>query len=132
MSDTETSSRAEERAPSCACGVVHEDRVREALAAAPGEETLQDLGELFRLFADPTRLGILSALAGGELCVCDLSLVLGMSQSAVSHQLALLRTARLVKNRREGKTVFYSLDDEHVREILLVGLGHLSERKEAR
>jgi len=139
MSETETASRAAretapagETAPACSCGVVHEERVREAIAAAPGPGTLQDLGELFRLFADPTRLGILSALSGGELCVCDLTLVLGMSQSAVSHQLALLRTARLVKNRREGKTVFYSLDDEHVREILLVGLSHLSERKEAR
>lgn len=132
MSTAESASRAAGKAaPVCACGVVHEDRVKEALASAPAPGTLQDLGELFRLFADPTRLGILSALSGGELCVCDLGLVLGMSQSAVSHQLALLRAARLVKNRREGKTVFYSLDDEHVKEILLVGLGHLSERKEA-
>lgn len=119
-------------AATCSCGLVHEERVREALAAAPSPAALQSLGELFKLFAEPTRLRILSALAEGELCVCDLGAVLGMSQSAVSHQLALLRAARLVKNRRDGKTVYYSLDDEHVKEILLVGLDHISERKESR
>jgi ArsR family transcriptional regulator len=111
----------------CACGLVHEDKVRAALSAAPGDQELQSLGDLFKVFADPTRLKILSALSETELCVCDLSAVLGATQSAVSHQLALLRAASLVKYRREGKTVYYSLADSHVRAILLVGLDHVGE-----
>lgn len=114
----------------CGCTVVHEDKVRAATAAIPPEETLSTLSELFKVFSDPTRLAILSALAESELCVCDLQELLGVSQSAVSHQLALLRAARLVRNRREGKTVFYALADSHVRAILLVGLDHVEERKE--
>jgi DNA-binding transcriptional ArsR family regulator len=95
---------------------------------APDPAALRDLGELFKVFADPTRLRLLSALAAGELCVCGLSAELGMSQSAVSHQLALLRGARLVSYRREGKTLFYALADAHVGAILAVGLDHVGER----
>ena len=109
------------------CGV-HADRVEAARASAVDRLLLGDLGELFKLFSDPTRLRILGALAYDELCVCDIGAVLGASQSAVSHQLALLRAARLVSFRREGKTVFYRLADDHVGSLLKVGLEHVSER----
>jgi DNA-binding transcriptional ArsR family regulator len=109
------------------CGV-HADRVAAARDSAVDKLLLGDLGELFKLFSDPTRLRILGAIAGGELCVCDIGAVLGASQSAVSHQLALLRAARLVSYRREGKAVFYRLADDHVGSLLEVGLEHVSER----
>lgn len=128
MTDEPQAAKLDTEAPRCDCRVVHKDRVERAIARAPRPEELREAGELFKLFADPGRLRILAALAEGELCVCDLSAVLGSGQSAVSHQLALLRTARLVKNRREGKTVYYALDDEHVKEILRVGLEHIAER----
>lgn len=113
----------------CSCEIVHEDRVLAARAASPRPVALEALGELFKVFSDPTRLKILSALAETELCVCDLQAVLGSSQSAVSHQLALLRASRLVKNRRDGKVIYYSLADSHVRAILLVGLDHIQEER---
>jgi DNA-binding transcriptional ArsR family regulator len=112
----------------CASFQVHADRVQAARAAAVDAGLLGDLGELFKVFSDSTRLRILGALAGGELCVCDLSAVLGASQSAVSHQLAVLRAARLVAHRREGKTIYYRLADDHVGLILKVGLDHAAER----
>jgi len=115
-------------APICASDLVHEDRVEAARAAAPDPGRLAELGELFKVFADPSRLKLLYALGTGELCVCDISAALGMSQSAVSHQLAILRGARLVRYRREGKMVLYSLDDLHVGAILAVGLDHAGER----
>jgi DNA-binding transcriptional ArsR family regulator len=114
----------------CGCSVLHEDLVAAARKSSPAVSSLEKLGELFKLFGDPTRLRILSSLAATELCVCDLGEVLGMSQSSISHQLAQLRAAHLVKTRRAGKVVFYSLDDAHVGEILKVGLDHISERKE--
>jgi len=116
------------KAPVCASDLVHEDRVVAAKAAAPDPARLAELGELFKVFADPSRLKLLYALGTGELCVCDISAALGMSQSAVSHQLAILRGARLVRYRREGKMVLYSLDDLHVGAILAVGLDHAGER----
>jgi ArsR family transcriptional regulator, lead/cadmium/zinc/bismuth-responsive transcriptional repressor len=112
----------------CSSFQVHRDRVESAISAAIDPGRLGELGELFKVFSDATRLRILNALAGGELCVCDIGEVLGASQSAVSHQLAVLRAARLVANRREGKTVYYRLADEHVGLILKVGLDHASER----
>jgi len=89
------------------------------------------MGELFKIFADPSRLRILGALAAGELCVCDLAAALELSQSAVSHQLAVLKRSRLVRYRRDGQTVFYTLDDDHVRQILAVASEHLSEEEGA-
>jgi len=118
-----------EEGPVCERDLVHKGKVKAARGASPKDEELSALSELFKVFADPTRLSILSALSETELCVCDLSALLGASQSAVSHQLALLRTASLVKYRREGKTVFYSLADSHVRAILLVGLDHIQEKE---
>jgi DNA-binding transcriptional ArsR family regulator len=105
-------------------------RVEAARAAAVDSGLLMRLEELFKVFSDATRLRILGALAYGELRVCDVGAVLGMSQSAVSHQLAVLRAARLVAYRREGKTVYYGLADDHVGMLLKVGIDHASERAE--
>ncbi len=91
----------------------------------PNIEVLYDLSELFKVFGDSTRIRILMALAGGEMCVLHLAEHLSMGQSAVSHQLRILRTSGLVRPRREGKTVYYALDDDHVKEILGAGLEHI-------
>ena len=106
---------------------VHEDTVNRLLEEMPAEEDLYDLAELFKVFGDSTRIKILYALFGAELCVGDLAQLLGMSQTAVSHQLRVLRTNKLVKGRKEGKIVFYSLADDHVRTILGQGMDHVDE-----
>ncbi len=93
----------------------------------PDDEVLYDLAELFRVFGDSTRIKILYALFESELCVGDIALVLGLSQSSVSHQLRLLKASKLVKFRRAGKAVFYSLDDDHVRSMIALGLEHVEE-----
>ena len=93
----------------------------------PDDEYLYDLSELFRIFGDSTRIKILYSLFDSELCVGDISEVLGLSQSSVSHQLRILKDSKLVKFRREGKSMFYSLDDDHVRSILGLGMEHLEE-----
>lgn len=98
-----------------------------ARAAVPGAEQLEALGLFFKLIGDPTRLGILHALAPGELCVRDLSEALGMSESATSHQLAMLRRARMVKARRAGRSVYYALCDRHVRQLVDAARVHLAE-----
>jgi ArsR family transcriptional regulator, lead/cadmium/zinc/bismuth-responsive transcriptional repressor len=112
----------------CSAFVVHSDRVEAARAAAIDPKLLTELEDLFKVFSDATRLRILGALASGELCVCDIGAVLGMSQSAVSHQLAVLRAARMVAFRREGKTVYYRLADDHVALLHELGRGHASAR----
>jgi len=93
----------------------------------PSEENLYDVAELFKVFGDTTRIKIICALFEAEMCVCDIANLLGMTQSAISHQLRVLKQARLVKYRREGKIVYYSLDDEHVRHIFNQGLAHINE-----
>ncbi len=93
----------------------------------PDEESLYDLAELFKVFGDTTRIRILYALFESELCVYDIAEVLGMTQSAISHQLRVLKQARLVRNRREGKQIYYFLADDHVRTIIGQGMEHLSE-----
>ena len=93
----------------------------------PDEDDLYDLAELYKVFGDSTRIKILYVLFESEVCVCDLAQLLQMSQSAVSHQLRVLKNARLIKNRREGKTIIYSLADDHVRRILGQGMEHLTE-----
>lgn len=93
----------------------------------PSEEAVCDLADLFKVFGDTTRMRILFALLSSELCVCAISELLCMNQSAISHQLKVLKTARLVKNRREGKTIYYSLADDHVRTMIAQGFEHLSE-----
>ena len=105
----------------------HEDIVEKVRQVMPGEDTLYDLTELFRIFGDSTRVRILYVLFESEMCVCDIAALLGMTQSAISHQLRALKNARLVKSRREGKTVFYSLTDDHVKTIIDQGLEHVSE-----
>lgn len=101
-----------------------ERRVEEAM---PPEEELQDLAEFFKVFGDSTRLKILYVLLCSEMCVLDIAQLLGMSQSAISHQLRVLKQMDLVKNRREGKTIFYSLADSHIVTILSQGLDHIEE-----
>ena len=106
---------------------VHEDIVAKVTENMPDEETLYDLADLFRLFADSTRIKILYVLFESEMCVCDIAQLLGMTQSAIPHQLRSLKQAKLVKSRRDGKTVFYSLADGHVSTILNQGMDHVQE-----
>ena len=112
-----------------ACDLVQIDlaRVRKLRAELVGADAVQGLAETFSALGDPTRVRILDALSHGELCVCDLAAVLGLSQSAVSHQLRLLRTSRLVRPRREGRMMFYSLDDQHIISIFKQTLQHVEE-----
>ena len=93
----------------------------------PKEEELYELADLFKIFGDPTRIKILYALSESEMCVCDIAQRLNMTQSAISHQLKILKQSKLVKNQREGKTVFYSLADGHVKTIMRHGLDHVQE-----
>lgn len=111
----------------CDCDVIHEDIVGRVRDKMPREETLYDLAELFKVFGDSTRIKILWALDEEEMCVCDIAYLLNMTQSAISHQLRVLKQAKLVKNRRDGKIVFYSLDDEHIKQIFELGLSHILE-----
>ncbi len=104
---------------------VNEATVREVREKMPEEDTLYDLAEFFKIFGDSTRIRILYALFECELCVGDIAGLLGLTQTAVSHQLRILKTNKLVKARREGKIVFYSLDDSHVHDILDMGIAHL-------
>ena len=105
----------------------HEEIIERVRAELPDEDTLYDLTELFRIFGDSTRVRILYLLFASEMCVCDMAALLGLTQSAVSHQLRALKNVRLVKSRREGKTVFYSLADDHVKVIINQGLEHVRE-----
>lgn len=118
----------DERDVEC-CGFlcVHEQTVEQVLSEMPSDEHLYDLAELFKVFGDSTRIKILYALFEAELCVCDIAQLLGLTQSAVSHQLRVLKGSRLVKPRRDGKTVFYSLADDHVRKIIAQGMEHVNE-----
>ncbi len=111
----------------CNCTVVHESIIEKVKEQMPPEENLYDLAELFKVFGDTTRIKIICALFEAEMCVCDIAELLGMTQSAISHQLRALKQARLVKFRREGKVVFYSLDDDHVQSIFSLGLVHVNE-----
>ena len=118
---------AKNTAPACDFLFVHEDKVEHVLSELPSDEHLYDLADLFRMFGDTTRIKILYVLFESELCVCDIARLLNLSQSAVSHQLRILKDAKLVRFRREGKTVFYTLDDDHVRTILSLGMEHITE-----
>lgn len=106
---------------------VHEDTVKKVINDMPEEEKLYDLAEFFKIFGDSTRIKILYALFEAELCVCDIAKLLNVSQTAVSHQLRVLKTNKLVKCRKEGKTVFYSLADDHVCSIINQGMDHINE-----
>lgn len=106
---------------------VHDEIVDRVNSSMPDEEILYDLAELFKIFGDSTRIKILYVLFESEMCVCDIAQLLGMSQSAISHQLRALKQSKLVKYRRDGKTVFYALADAHVRTILDQGMEHVAE-----
>ena len=111
----------------CETTEVHEELLKVVQEKMPEEERLYDLAELFKVFGDPTRIRILFVLFEAEVCVCDLAEALNMTQSAISHQLKILKQNKLVKSRREGKSIFYSLADGHVRTIIDQGLEHIEE-----
>ena len=113
---------------SSADGVMHPETIAQVAKRMPEEERLLDLAELFKVFGDSTRVRVLSALAVSEMCVSDLAHLLHMTTSAISHQLKELRTAKLVRVRKEGKVAYYSLDDEHVNAILAIGMQHVAEK----
>lgn len=106
---------------------MEKDAVMKAMELQPEDEVLYDLAELFKVFGDSTRIRILYALFETELCVGDIAQILNLNQSSVSHQLRILKASKLVKFRREGKSMFYSLDDDHVRTMISMGMEHLEE-----
>ncbi len=111
----------------CDAKEIHEDLLKIVNEKMPDEEELIELAELFKIFGDSTRIRILYVLTEAEVCVCDLAEALNMTQSAISHQLRILKTARLVKSRRSGKSIFYSLADDHVKTIIAQGSEHINE-----
>ena len=111
----------------CITKGIHKDIIRTVKRNMPDQVALYDVADLFKLFGDSTRLGILWALSESEMCVCDLCALLKMKQPAVSHQLKNLKQSRIVKARRDGKIVYYSLEDEHIRELLNLGMEHIQE-----
>ena len=111
----------------CEVPVVHNDLVSEVRAKLPEENSMQDLAELFKIFGDTTRIRILFVLFESEMCVCDMAETLNMTQSAISHQLRLLKSNGLIRARRQGKSVFYSLADDHVSTIIQQGWDHIME-----
>ena len=111
----------------CMTKCIHQDTVLRVRRQMPEQEELYPLADFFKLFADSTRISILWALSESELCVCDLCALLGMKQPAVSHQLKNLKQARVIKARRDGKVIYYSLDDDHIRKLLNLGVEHLNE-----
>ena len=112
----------------CEVKGIHVDVVEDVRKRLPDSDKLNDLAYLFKLFGDGTRIGILWALSESEMCVCDLCALLNMKQSAVSHQLRNLKQSRVVRSRREGKVVYYALDDEHIRQLLDLGMVHVNEQ----
>lgn len=111
----------------CEYTVIHQEVIDKI--KLPEEEVLYDLGDFFKILGDSTRIKILSALFQSEMCVCDIVALLGMTQSAISHQLRVLKQGRLVKHRKDGKVVYYSLDDDHIKHIVDQGLTHISEKR---
>jgi DNA-binding transcriptional ArsR family regulator len=111
----------------CQVRVIHLDRVEQAHKDTVSEKEIERLSSIYKILGDPSRLKIVMALKNVEMCVCDLAAFLGLTESAVSHQLRRFRDLALVKSRREGQVIYYSLDDEHVAELLNIGLEHVSE-----
>lgn len=112
----------------CDCNIIHEDIVNSTLQAMASEDVFNMLAEFFKILGDTTRTKILFALDKNEMCVCDIANVLGMSKSSISHQLGTLRRSGIVKCRRQGKEVYYMLNDNHVKQLFEVGLAHILER----
>ncbi|MBQ0125260.1 MAG: winged helix-turn-helix transcriptional regulator [Clostridiales bacterium] len=119
----------EKEMPRCAEHHDHGDILEDVKSTLPNEDALYDLAELFKIFGDSTRIRILYVLHEKEVCVCDIAEILGMTLSAISHQLRILKTSRLVKYRKEGKTVYYSLADDHVKTVLGMGMEHILEKQ---
>ena len=115
------------KAPVCDCEVIHEDVVKRVRKTMPKEEDFYDLADLYKMFADSTRVRILWALSCQQMCVCDIAVLLGMTKSAISHQLKSLRLANLVRYEKRGKEVYYSLADSHVKDIFKKGFEHIHE-----
>ena len=111
----------------CEVTLIHENNVKKAINELPDDELIADLSDMFKIFGDQTRVKILMALESGELCVCDIAAVMNMSQSAISHQLRVLKQSNIVKTRREGKVVYYSISDDHVKEIFDIAMVHVKE-----
>jgi DNA-binding transcriptional ArsR family regulator len=114
----------------CDCRIIHQDKVAKAREEALELDEIEELSQLFKAFADPSRLRILYALANREMCVCDLAALLEITESAVSHQLRLLRTMKLVANRREGTILYYRIADEHVTVLIAIVREHLQEKQQ--
>lgn len=112
----------------CDCNVIHKELVDETIKSMPNEDLFYKLAEFFKILGDTTRVRILYALDKNEMCVCDIANVLGMSKSSISHQLGTLRRSGIVKCRKQGKEVFYMLDDEHVRKVFEIGSEHIEHR----
>jgi len=115
------------KAPVCDCEVIHEEVVKKVRKTMPKEEDFYDLADLYKMFADSTRVRILWTLSREEMCVCDIAVLLGMTKSAISHQLRALRFANLVRYDKRGKEVYYSLADSHVKDIFEKGFEHIHE-----
>ena len=114
----------------CDCNIIHKEKVQKTKNNMPLDETCADVSNFFKVLGDSTRIKILFALDNNEMCVCDIANVLGMTKSSISHQLSTLRLNNIVKCRRDGKEVYYSLDDDHVREVFEVATRHVIERSE--
>lgn len=116
----------------CDCNVIHQDIVDKITDQIPEEKTFDNLAEFFKLIGDPTRLKILFALDKEEVCVCDIANILSMSKSSISHQLAVLRKSEIIKCRKQGKEVYYTLDDNHVNEVFEIALNHINHKNKER
>lgn len=127
MTENQNKFEGQDQQEHCCCTEIHKEVVNKVYDRMPDDEILYDVADLFKVFGDCTRIKILYALFESEMCVCDIAELLGMSQSAISHQLRVLKQTRLVKYRRDGKTVFYSLADGHIKTIFDQGLEHVLE-----
>jgi len=119
--------KKKKRAETCGQICIHDDIVKKVQENMPEEDNLYDLAELFKVFGDSTRIKIIWALFESEMCVCDIAYLLNMTQSAISHQLRVLKASKLVRSRRSGKTIYYSLADSHIKQIFELGMEHITE-----
>lgn len=113
----------------CDCNVIHEDVVNDAISKMPDRAVLDEVANFFKILGVPTRMKILFALDSNEMCVCDIANVLNMTKSSISHQLSYLKDLNIVKSRKSGKEVYYSLDDEHVKEVFEVAISHIEHKR---
>ena len=114
----------------CDCNIIHENKVKESKKNMLKLKTIEDMSNFFKILGEPTRIKILNTLDNNEMCVCDIANVLNMTKSSISHQLSFLKQNNIVKCNRVGKEVYYSLDDEHVKEVFEVAISHIKHRKE--